>query len=30
VQWFSLDEALELADEALVDGLNRLVERGSA
>jgi len=28
VRWFALTEAVELADEALVDGLNRLVEHG--
>jgi 8-oxo-dGTP pyrophosphatase MutT (NUDIX family) len=30
VQWFTLAEALELADEALVDGLNRLSETGTS
>lgn len=29
VQWFTLAEALELADEALVDGLNRLGDLGA-
>jgi len=28
VRWFRLNEAIEVADEALVDALNRLVERG--
>ena len=27
-RWFALTEAVELADEALVDGLDRLVEHG--